>query len=93
MTAKDFDAWIDYARQRLDLVAPVDPKDLLVLKKDLAARVPAGIMTELVIRGSRVEVVIGCGGPSPVTRWLEIKGEHKAPGLAAMINARAAGVK
>lgn len=93
MTRADFDAWLEYARERWDLVAPVNPNDLRVLKKDLAARVPAGIMIELVIRGSRVEVTLGCGGPAPVTGSLEIKGEHKEPGLAAMINARAAGVR
>lgn len=93
VTASEFHDWIEQARTRWDLVAPVTMDDLRAIKRALDQVKPVGIMTELVIRGSRVEITLGAGQPNPARGWLDIKGETREPGLAAMINARAAGVR
>lgn len=87
MTVPEFETWLE----RWDLIAPVSMDDLAHIKAELDKVKAAECMTELVLRGDRVEVIVGVAGPNPCRRWLQVRGAElePKPGLASAL-ARAA---
>lgn len=69
MTEPEFDRFLE----RWDLVAPVTMSDLAHIKAELDLLKAVGTYSELVLRGDRVEVVVGSQATA-CRRWLEVRG-------------------
>lgn len=61
----------EYVAQ-FQLAAPVTIEDLRELHADIKMQLPVGVPLDVVLRGSRVEITVGGGGPAPETEWINV---------------------
>ncbi len=77
MTRSDLERFLD----RFELASPVTMDDLAGIRTAVAAAHAAGVSVDVMLRGAtphdptplRVEVLVGGGGPAPVSLWIPIR--------------------